>query len=144
METPRNWKMDKNADDLVFKVSEPSDNAQIVYNARRMLLQMGFDETRQYLIASAVSELSTNIIRYAERGTITLRCIKTIDKIGFEVIAKDYGPGIPDIQKAATENYSSGHGLGLGLSSVKRIMDECEIKSAQGQGTCIIAKKWLI
>ena len=144
METPRSLKMNKKADDLVFRVSEPSDNAQIVYNARRMLLQIGFDETRQYLIASAVSELSTNIIRYAKKGTITLRCIKAIDKSGFEVIAQDYGPGIPDIQKATMENYSSGDGLGLGLSSVKRIMDECEIKSSQGQGTCIIAKKWLI
>ncbi len=136
--------MGKNSDGLVFEVSEPSDNATIVYNARQMLLQMGFDETRQYLIASAVSELSTNIIRYGEKGTITLRCIRKSDKIGFEVIARDCGPGISDIQKAATENYSSGHGLGLGLSSVKRIMDECEIKSARGHGTCIIAKKWLM
>ena len=128
---------------LVFELSEPADNAQVVFGVRRLLTRMGFDKSHQYLIASAVSELSTNIIRYGRQGSITLRQISIGGKTGFEVIARDSGPGITDIQKALTENYSTGKGLGLGLPSVKRIMDTFDIQSWPGQGTVVHAIKWL-
>lgn len=128
---------------LVFELSEPADNAQVVFSVRRLLMRMGFDKNRQYLVAAAVSELSTNIIRYGQEGSITLRQISIGDKTGFEVIAKDSGPGIPDIQKALAENYSTGDGLGQGLPSVKRIMDIFEIQSGPGRGTVVHAIKWL-
>jgi len=136
--------MDQTVDDIVFEVSDPSDNAQVVYSARHMLVQMGFDESQQYLIATAVSELSTNIIRYAKKGVITLRSCMDGDKTGFEVMARDHGPGIVNISNALKENISTGGGLGLGLPSVKRIMDEFIIQSAPGQGTHIIARKWIV
>lgn len=126
-----------------FELYEPSDNALVVFTARKMLAGMGFDPTGQYLIASAVSELSTNIIRYAQKGKITLKVIHNGDKAGFEVHAQDQGPGISDMDKAMKENYSSGNGLGLGLPSVKRIMDEFQIQSAPGAGTRIKAIKWM-
>jgi len=129
---------------MTFEVSDPSDNAQVVYSARHMLAQMGFDETRQCLIATAVSELSTNIIRYAKKGVISLVSRKKGDKKGFEVIAEDQGPGIFDVTEALRENVSTGGGLGLGLPSVKRIMDEFIIQSVPGQGTHIIARKWIM
>lgn len=136
-------KMAETQEDMEFDVSEPSDNAQVVYHAKHMLEKMGFDETRQYLIASAVSELSTNIIRYGVRGTVTLRHIRDGKRTGFEVIAMDYGPGIADILEALKEHYSTGKGLGLGLPSVKRIMDEFDIWSEPGRGTRVTAKKWI-
>ena len=130
-------------DQATFDLYEPSDNAMVVFTARKMLAGMGFDQTEQYLIASAVSELSTNIIRYAQKGNITLTVIHNGDKAGFEVIALDQGPGIRDMDKAMKDNYSSGNGLGLGLPSVKRIMDEFRIQSAPGVGTRITATKWM-
>ncbi|WP_245742945.1 anti-sigma regulatory factor [Desulfobacula phenolica] len=136
--------MDETSAGLVFDVSIPSDNAQVVFIARHMLDQLGFDKTRQYLIASAVSELSTNIIRYGKKGIIILKKISNANQTGFEVTARDNGPGMPDIQKALKENYSTGNGLGLGLPSVRRIMDEFEIWSKPGQGTRIIARKWML
>jgi len=135
--------MNKTITDMNFLVSDPSDNAQVVYSARQMLAQMGFDETRQYLLATAVSELSTNIIRYAKKGEITLRLCKDGEKNGFEVIAQDQGPGIENISNALKENESTGGGLGLGLPSVKRIMDEFVIQSSPGKGTRIMVKKWI-
>lgn len=126
-----------------FDLEEPSDNAQVVFAARKILAGMGFDQAAQYLIASAVSELSTNIIRYARKGKITLRVIHNGDKAGFEVIALDQGPGISDMDSAMKDNYSSGNGLGLGLPSVKRIMDEFQIQSTPGAGTRIAAIKWM-
>ncbi len=128
---------------VTFELHEPSDNAQVVFSARKILAQMGFNETGQHLIASAVSELSTNIIRYAKGGKISLRVIHSGDRAGFEVHAVDHGPGICDIDAAMQENYSTGNGLGLGLPSVKRIMDEFQIQSAPGQGTRITAIKWM-
>lgn len=135
--------MNKIVEDISFELSQPSDTAQVIYSARHMLAQIGFDEVQQCLIATAVSELSTNIIRYATPGTVTLRIIHDVDRTGFEIIAVDQGPGIKNIQKALEENYSTGNGLGLGLSSVKRIMDAFEIRCEPGQGTCIITRKWM-
>lgn len=128
---------------MTFDLYEPSDNAQVIYSARKILAGMNFGETQQYLVASAVSELSTNIIRYAQKGRITFRVIHNGDKPGFEVNAQDQGPGITDMENAMKENYSSGNGLGLGLSSVKRIMDEFFIQSTPGVGTRITAVKWM-
>lgn len=135
--------MDLFSDRIEFTVSEPSDNAQVVFSARKMLADIGFDEKGQYLIASAVSELSTNIIRYAGSGSISLNRIRNHETQGIEVVARDQGPGIPDIAEALKENYSTGKGLGLGLPSVRRIMDEFEIRSDPGRGTRIRAVKWM-
>lgn len=127
----------------VFHVAESADNASVVYSARQLLEAAGFDKTSQYLIASAASELSTNIIRYAEAGTLTLLAVKEEGRVYVEIIADDNGPGISDMKSALTENFTTGGGLGLGLPSVKRIMDEFEIKSEPGVGTTVTARKWL-
>ena len=98
--------MHKVIDEMHFDISEPSDNAQIVYSSRQIVAQIGFDVSSQFLIATAVSELSTNIIRYAGKGTITLRIIQSGDRKGFVVLARDHGPGIENIEKAFKDHYS--------------------------------------
>lgn len=127
---------------LDFELLLPSDNARVVFGARKLLELAGFSDRDQYLVASAVSELSTNIIRYAGRGKISLDIIKEGERTGFQVIAEDRGPGIGDIELAMTEKHSTGSGLGLGLPSVKRIMDQFDIRSVRGRGTRIRAVKW--
>jgi negative regulator of sigma-B (phosphoserine phosphatase) len=127
---------------LDFELYEPSDNAQVVYATRKLAAQLGFDESEQFLIATAVSELATNIIRYANQGRITLRRIQEDYRTGIEVTAEDYGPGIVNIDEAMQEHFSSGSGLGLGLPSVRRIMDEFAIESKPGQGTRVVVRKW--
>ena len=128
--------------DLDFELSEPSDNAQVVYGTKKLAAQLDFAESEQFLIATAVSELATNIIRYANWGRITLRTIREDSRIGIEVTAEDRGPGIVNIDEAMQEHFSSGTGLGLGLPSVRRIMDEFAIESKPGQGTRIVVRKW--
>ena len=132
----------KTIQETSLDVVQPSDNAQVVMATRNLARMVGFDLARQFLIASAVSELSTNIIRYAGRGNIILRMVQLGDMMGLEVEARDQGPGIGDIGKAMQEHYSTGKGLGLGLSSVKRIMDYFHIHSKPDQGTVIRAGKW--
>ena len=133
-------------EEIFIDVCEPSDNAQVIYTARQMAADIGFDETQQFLIAAAVSELATNIIRYASKGVVILRLVSkmsnTGDIQGIEVTAKDNGAGISDIDKAMQEHFSTGNSLGLGLPSVKRIMDEFFIQSSPEKGTVVIAKRW--
>ncbi|NJB69429.1 serine/threonine-protein kinase RsbT [Desulfobaculum xiamenense] len=119
-----------------------SDTGAALSTARLMAKEAGFEETDQYLIATAVSELATNIIRYAGRGAVNIRIIQDDERTGLEVIAQDSGPGIEDIEQAMQDNYSTGNSLGLGLPGVKRIMDEFTIESRVGQGTTCTARKW--
>ena len=129
-------------EETMIDLTELSDHAQVVYAVRHLTAQMGFDENQQYLIATAASEASTNVIRYAEKGKVTLRTVKDGDRVGFEFAVEDRGPGIENIDAAMEEGVSKGHGLGLGLSSIKRIMDEFDIQSKPGSGTRVVATKW--
>ncbi len=119
-----------------------ADVGTAIAAARRTAEQAGFDETNQYLIATAVSELATNIVRYAGSGEIRMRVVRTAENRGIEVVAEDSGPGIADIELAMQENYSSGGSLGLGLPGIKRIMDEFVVESSADTGTRCVARKW--
>lgn len=120
----------------------PTDNVMAISAARRLAAQAGFGETEQHLIATAVSELATNILRYVGSGEMVLRLIHEPGRSGMEVLALDHGPGILDLDMAMRDHFSTGHSLGLGLPGVKRIMDEFSINSKPGEGTQCIARKW--
>jgi serine/threonine-protein kinase RsbT len=111
--------------------------------ARKAAAAIGFDEIVGHMIATAVSELARNIVKYAGRGEILIDRIDTGSRTGIEVTAQDRGPGIVNIQQALADHYSSGNTLGLGLPGVKRMMDEFEITSEPGQRTTVIIRKWL-
>ena len=111
--------------------------------ARKAAMAIGFDEMVCQMIATAVSELATNIVKYAGCGEILIDRINTGGRTGIEVTARDRGPGIEDIQKAMADHYSSGNTLGLGLPGVKRMMDEFELTSQPGKGTTVTIRKWL-
>ena len=103
---------------------------------------LGFDQSIVLKIKTAVSELARNILKYAEKGTITITPLHTSEK-GIEIFARDNGPGITDVETALTDNYSSSGTLGLGLPGVKRMMDEFEIDTQVNQGTRITVRKWI-
>lgn len=131
--------------DILIPIVEPEDNYHALFEAKLIAQKAGFDEVSQVLIATVVSELSTNIVRYAITGDIGLKIIKQHNKIGIELKASDNGPGIENIDKAIEDNYTTTKdSLGLGLSSLKRIMDEYEITSEKNKGTTIIARIWRV
>jgi serine/threonine-protein kinase RsbT len=111
--------------------------------ARKAAMAIGFDEIVCQMIATAVSELANNIVKYAGCGEILMDRIKTGSRTGIEVVARDKGPGIEDIQKAMADHFSSGNTLGLGLPGVKRMMDEFELTSEPGKRTTVTIRKWL-
>jgi len=103
---------------------------------------VGFSATDATLIATAISELARNIVLYATRGEIALTAVENGGRPGVIVVARDKGPGIPDLRRATAGGYSTSGGLGLGLAGVRRLMDEFEIVSEVGTGTTVTARKW--
>jgi serine/threonine-protein kinase RsbT len=104
--------------------------------------EAGFDETLSRMIATAVSELVRNILKYAGSGQFQLRRIEKPGGRGIEIEVSDNGPGITDIDAAMSDHFSSGGTLGLGLPGVKRMMDEFSVESTPGKGTRVTARKW--
>ena len=111
-------------------------------NGRALATQMGFTGSDLTVIATAISELARNIVVYAGTGEILLSAARRGAKTGIVIIARDQGPGIPDISLAMQDGYSTGKSLGLGLPGARRLMDEFEIVSEVGSGTTITMKKW--
>jgi serine/threonine-protein kinase RsbT len=101
----------------------------------------GFSSIEATLVATAISELARNIVLYAGRGEIVLRRLHDRARRGVTVIARDAGPGIADVRQAIEGGYSTSGGLGLGLSGVRRIMDEFHVESQPGRGTTVTVSK---
>ncbi|MBW9157948.1 anti-sigma regulatory factor [Clostridium tagluense] len=132
-------------EESLVKLVENFENGYAIFITRQIAIKAGFQCTDETMIATAASELATNIIRYAKTGEITISIIRNIKdgRQGVELFAYDKGPGIADINLAMQDQYSSlPHSLGLGLPSVKRIMDEFYIESILGKGTRVLARKW--
>ncbi len=127
-----------------FELNEENDQATAVFMTREMAKNAGFSLADEVMVATAVSELATNILRYASSGSVRVTVIQRGDeRTGIEILAEDKGRGIRDLKLAMQDNYSTAESLGLGLPSVERIMDEFEIESDFGQGTRIRARRWL-
>ena len=118
------------------------DASRTVLESTLYARQAGMDETPSRMIATAVSELARNILKYAGSGEIRLRRVKNRGDHGIEIEAIDQGPGIADCEAAMCDHFSSGGTLGLGLPGVRRLMDEFSLESAPGEGTRVTARKW--
>jgi serine/threonine-protein kinase RsbT len=113
--------------------------------ARQAAKDLGFGLVDQSRIATAVSELARNVVRYATggRGAAHIRPLASAERgIGLEVTVRDDGPGIANVDQALRDGFSSGTGLGMGLPGARRLMDEMTIESAPGRGTAVTIRKW--
>ncbi|MDI6777292.1 MAG: anti-sigma regulatory factor [Syntrophales bacterium] len=111
--------------------------------AREMAKRLGFGLADQTRITTAVSELSRNIYLFAGTGRLVIKALSQSNRKGMEIVAEDRGPGIPDIELAMQDGYSTNKSLGQGLPGTKRLMDEFEIKSEVGKGTAVTIRRWL-
>lgn len=125
-----------------FKLVLHIDLMDAVRQTKVICERIGFSNIAALEVATAVSELGSNILKYAKLGFITVSEIKRVGYYGIEVIAEDEGPGIHDIDVAFTEHMSTSDTLGIGLPAIKRLMDDVQIDSVVGIGTKIIARKW--
>jgi serine/threonine-protein kinase RsbT len=108
---------------------------------RELAAGFGFSPGDQTVIAAAISEIARNILMYARRGDLSFELVSEGPRQGMIIVARDDGPGIPDIGRALMDGYSTSGGLGLGLPGARRLMDEFDIDSGIGRGTTITMLK---
>jgi serine/threonine-protein kinase RsbT len=130
-------------DAVMVPIVNEGDIVTARQKGRVMSEQVGFRGSDLTIIATAISEIARNIVTYAGRGEIDLRAVTANGRRGILVIARDEGPGIPDVSKAMQDGYSTNKTLGLGLPGARRLMDEFEIRSEVGVGTTVTMRKWL-
>ncbi len=126
-----------------IQVDRDVDIVSARQSGRELAATIGFGGSDLTLIATAISELARNMIVYAERGEIVLSVTRNGPRRGLQVIARDQGPGIADIELAMRDGYSTGMSLGLGLPGARRLMDELDVFSEVGKGTTVTMKKWI-
>jgi serine/threonine-protein kinase RsbT len=127
----------------VVPISSSADIVVARQRGRALAQSLGFSGSDLTVIAAAISELARNIIEYAMDGAIVIRAVEKAGRPGIDILARDAGPGIPDVAKALGAGYSTGPALGVGLPGVRRLMDEFEIQSRPGEGTRVSVRKWL-
>jgi serine/threonine-protein kinase RsbT len=130
------------AEEIRVRIHSDHDIVAARHKGRELARDLGFGPTESTIIATAISELSRNIVLYARCGEIILKSAEGNDAPGIVVVASDEGSGISDIAEAMQDGYSTSGSLGLGLPGVRRLMDEFEIVSEVGRGTTVTAKKW--
>lgn len=131
------------ATDIVIAVDNLDDIVVARQAVHRLARDLGFSMTDVTMIATAISEVARNITSYAGRGSIRVTIADRDDRKALVVCAEDDGPGIADVEKAFEDGYSTGDGLGLGLSGARRLMDDLTVKSSLGSGTMVEMWKWL-
>lgn len=128
-----------------FSIRTEADVMAVARGARQLAERLGFSQVRAYHLATATSELATNLAVHAGGGTVRLHVVadpEHADRLGIELRVEDQGPGIPDLKLAMTEGYSTSARLGCGLPGASRLMDVFQIDSAAERGTRIRAIKW--
>ncbi|PQO32984.1 ATP-binding protein [Blastopirellula marina] len=131
-----------NQTEMRIWINSEASLARSIMATRKMAESIGLPSNQVALVATAVSELARNILKYARQGEIILRPVSGITRPGIEVVAWDQGPGIESVAAAMCDHHSTGGTLGLGLPGVKRLMDDFEIQSEVGKGTRVTARKW--
>ncbi|MCY4727126.1 sigma-70 family RNA polymerase sigma factor [Nocardioides sp. STR2] len=133
------------AEDGVVRVpvSRDADVVTARQQGREVAARAGFSTSAQTLVATAISEISRNIVKFADRGEVAISLVTEDGRQGVRVVARDVGPGIADPDVALRDGYSTYHGLGLGLPGAKRLMDRFHLSSVPGEGTTVTMEKWL-
>ena len=109
---------------------------------REDMVTLKFSLTEQTKMVTAASELARNVLRYGGGGVAELEQISRNGVMGVRVTFIDQGPGIADLELALTDGYTTGGGMGLGLSGARRLSDEFDVDSAPGKGTTVTITKW--
>lgn len=126
----------------LLPLSDKLDVVTCRQTVRQIAAGLKFSVTAQTMLVTAASELARNTLIHGGGGNFSWEVISTGPKRGVRLSFEDEGPGIPDIGRAMTNGWSSGHGLGLGLPGAKRLVNEFEVQSAPGRGTRVTITRW--
>ncbi|MBN3959714.1 MAG: anti-sigma regulatory factor [Nostoc sp. NMS8] len=123
-------------------IQSSTDVVLVRQAVRQMAVEIGFGLVDQTKIITAASELARNTLDYGGGGTVKLETLQEVRRRGLSLTFEDRGPGIPDIELALKDGFTTGNGLGMGLGGAKRLASEFEIQSAVGEGTRIRIVRW--
>ena len=126
----------------ILKIKTEQDLVLLRQRLREYALKVGMSTINQTKLITAASELGRNILRYAGEGHATMEMVNERLQTGIKVVFKDSGPGIPDINKALQDGFSTGKSLGLGLPGAKRLVNFFDIHSQVGHGTTVTIIRW--
>lgn len=123
-------------------LASDQDVVRVRQRVRDQALKLGFSLVDQTKIVTAASELARNTIIHGGGGSVTLEVVRQGARTGLQLLFEDTGPGIADLELALRDGYSTGAGLGLGLSGSKRLMHDFEVESSPGEGTRVRVARW--
>ena len=123
-------------------IQSAEDVVAVRQTVRQRAVEIGFNLVDQTKIVTAASELSRNTVQYGGGGRVTIESVENFGRRGIRLTFEDDGPGIPDVDLAMKDGYTTGGGLGLGLSGARRLSNEFSIQSAPGKGTRVSITRW--
>lgn len=126
----------------VVAVRAATEVVNVRHVVRRAAIDQAFSLVEQTKIVTAASELARNMVDYGGGGDLKVELLSDGIRKGVRLTFEDQGPGIPDIQQALRDGFTTGKGLGLGLGGAKRLSNEFQIDSAPGRGTRITIVRW--
>ena len=125
-----------------IEVTSDQDVVRVRQLVRTVAVAVKLSLVDQTKLVTAASELARNTLVYGGGGTVEVGRVQNGRRSGIQIVFTDQGPGIADIDLALTDGYTTGGGLGLGLSGARRLVDEFDIETAVGRGTSITVTKW--
>ncbi len=123
-------------------IRSDADVVMVRQQVRAWAVNLGFGLVDQTKIVTAASELARNALIYGGGGTMSLEALNNGLRKGLRLTFEDHGPGIADTELAMQDGYTTGSGLGLGLSGAKRLSNEFELRSKPGEGTRVTITRW--
>jgi serine/threonine-protein kinase RsbT len=123
-------------------VRSSDDVVRVRQAVRARAIEAGFGIVDQTKLVTAASEIARNTVDYGGGGTLLIEIVREGSRRGVQLTFSDNGPGITDLKTAMTDGYTTGGGLGLGLSGAKRLSNEFAIESAPGKGTTVTLARW--
>jgi serine/threonine-protein kinase RsbT len=126
----------------IISVTTSGDIVAVRHAVRRQAVKINLSLVDQTKIVTAASELARNMLIYGGGGEVTLEVLQQGVRHGLRVHFVDDGPGIPNIDLALRDGFTSGHGMGLGLGGAKRLVNEFNLESAPGKGTRVTITRW--
>src|SRR5262249_47300598 len=123
-------------------IRSSDDVVRVRQVTRTMAIAAGLSLVDQTKIITAASELARNTLDYGGGGSVLAEAIEAMGRRGVRLTFEDQGPGIPDIEAALKDGYTSGKGMGLGLGGARRLSNEFTIQSKPGEGTKVAIARW--
>jgi len=126
----------------VTPLKSSSDVVVARQKVRQWAVDLRFSLVDQTKLVTAASELARNALDHGRGGSMTVELLSNGAKSGLRLVFEDQGPGIPDIEQALKDGFTTGSGLGLGLGGSKRLVNEFSIESEMGKGTRVSVIRW--